>query len=104
EQVAAVGAATATTAAGTAAHPGLKRVDVGILDDDVGNLLHPFRHVVVRRALRGLQVDEDRVVVLIGDEPGRDDVGHANRGGEHRGEYGQHRHAMPEHVAEAPLV
>ena len=56
-----------------------ERVDVRILDDDVADLLRPLRHVVVRRALRRAQVDEDGIVVLVGNEPGRDDVVHVHR-------------------------
>src|SRR5262249_37680357 len=61
EQVAAVRAAASAAgaaAARAAADTGLKRVDIRVLDDDVGDLLYPLRHVVVRRALRRLQVDE----------------------------------------------
>ena len=107
KQIAAVRAAASsarTAAAGAAADAGLERVDVRVLDDDVGDLLHPLRHVVVRRALRRLQVDEQRIVVLIGNEPGRDDVRHPHGGAEHGDEDQQHRDPMAQHVAERPLV
>jgi hypothetical protein len=107
EEVAAIRAAASsarTAAAGAAADAGLERIDVRVLDDDVGDLLHPLRHVVVRGALRRLQVDEQRVVVLIGNEPGRDDVRHPHGGAEHADEDQQHRDPMAQHVAERPLV
>jgi hypothetical protein len=106
-QVAAVGAAASsarTAAAGAAADAGLERINVRVLDDDVGDLLHPLRHVVVRSSLRRLQVDEQRIVVLIGNEPGRDDVRHPHGGAEHGDEDQQHRDPMAQHVAERPGV
>ena len=79
-------------------------VDVRVLLDDLGRAQRARAHVVERRALRRAQVDEQRVVVLIGDEPLRDDAVHVDRAGEHRDEHDDHHEAVAQHDAEAPLV
>lgn len=87
-----------------AAGAGEERVDVRIGVQDRADAVHVVGHLVERRPPRGLNVDVQRVVVLIGNESFRHDAKHPDRRAEDGDEQREHRRAVIQNAAKTPFV
>ncbi len=86
------------------ADPGHERFDIGVLGDDLGDLLLQLHHGVEGNILASLGVALKLAHVLVRNEALGDKGGKVQGGRERSGKQQHGQHPMPHHAAERPLV